>query len=103
MNDTGKYNDIILATFKQYYQSGTLHFEFTRSELKKILRQLNIKLTENIGNVIDYFRFRSPLPKQISDTAPQGAEWLIEPTEQGNYRFRLGQIKQINSGKLLVQ
>ncbi|HEY9780215.1 MAG TPA: hypothetical protein V6D09_08785 [Leptolyngbyaceae cyanobacterium] len=57
----------------------------------------------NLADVLYSFRFRRDLPKEISDTAPLGLEWVIELAGHANYRFRLSQINRILPNLNLIQ
>lgn len=95
MSNAETYNTVIVEIFRRHYQPGIIYFEFNHSEIEEVVRQLEIESIKAYDDVIYSFRFRRPLPKEISDTAPQGGEWLIELSGQGVYRFRLSQINQI--------
>jgi hypothetical protein len=70
-------------------------FEFERSELETVARDLGIKLPKNLGDLIYSFRYRSALPKEILATETAGKEWIIEPAGRAKYRFRLAKISRI--------
>ena len=60
-------------------------------------------MPKNLADVLYSFRFRRDLPKEISDTAPLGLEWVIELAGHANYRFRLSQINRILPNLNLIQ
>jgi hypothetical protein len=70
-------------------------FEFERNELNRNAKVLNIKLPDNLGDVIYSFRYRAALPKDIIETAEKGKEWIIEPAGRSRYRFKLARVSRI--------
>jgi hypothetical protein len=88
------YNTVINEIFKQKYTKGIAELEFTRSELEAVGNQLKLD-PKNLGDVIYSFRFRKPLPKEITDTEPQGLQWIIELAGRAKYKFRLEKINRI--------
>ncbi|PMB26747.1 endonuclease [Fischerella thermalis] len=99
----GRYDAIIVEIFRQHYRQGIESFEFSRSKFAEVAANLGIDLPKNIGDVLYSFRFRKDLPKEISDTAPIGLEWVIELAGQANYRFKLSQINRIIPNPNLIQ
>lgn len=85
----GRYDVIIVEIFQRHYQQKIESFEFIRSEFAEVAAHLGLVLLKKIDDVLYSFRFRRDLPKQISDTAPSGLQWLIELVGHANYRFRL--------------
>lgn len=92
---SNRYNDIIQRVFSNHYRKGISQFEFERTELQAVARQLGIALPKNLGDVLYSFRFRSQLPGAIAETASKGKEWIIELAGSGVYRFRLAKINRI--------
>ena len=68
---------------------------FLREEIEIIARKISIKLPKNIGDILYSFRFRNELPKSISQTAPDGYEWLIKLAGRGVYQFSLEEKLEI--------
>ncbi|GAA6618457.1 hypothetical protein [Scytonema sp. NUACC26] len=97
-----KYNTVINEIFKQKYKLGVTEFEFTRAELEAIGDRLGLE-PKNLGDVIYSFRFRKPLPKDITDTEPQGLQWIVELAGRAIYRFRLERINRIVPSNNLLQ
>ncbi|MTJ13804.1 endonuclease [Anabaena sp. UHCC 0187] len=95
MTKEGLYNSVITGIFQRYHQTGLEYFEFNRNELPEIAKELGIQSAKNLGDILYAFRFRKPLPKVITDTAPTGLEWIIELNGTGNYCFRLVKINRI--------
>jgi hypothetical protein len=81
----GKYNRIITGIFHRHYKKGLQSFNFHRNELVEIAAELNIKSAKNLRDILYSFRYRRPLPKEITDTAPEGMEWIIESNDKSNY------------------
>ena len=86
---SNRYGDLIEAIFVAHWKAGTTTFDFDRSEVENKARELVIVLPKNIGDLIYTFRYRSPLPKAITATAPAGLAWVIEGAGRSKYRFRL--------------
>src|SRR5438128_2677627 len=84
-----RYQALISRIFHDHYKEGLTQFEFERNELQSIAKKLNIKLPDNLGDVIYSFRYRTPLPEAIVATAEKGKEWIIEPAGRSRYRFKL--------------
>ena len=96
------YKAVINEIFRQHYTSGVKQFEFTLAELEAIGVKLGLD-PKNLGDVIYAYRFRRPLPKEITDTEPQGLQWIIELAGHAIYRFRLERINRIVPSSSLIQ
>jgi hypothetical protein len=96
------YNSVISEIFRQHYISGIEQFEFTRSELEAVGVSLGLD-PKNLGDVIYAYRFRRPLPKEITNTEPEGLQWIIELAGRAIYRFRLERINRIVPSSTLMQ
>jgi hypothetical protein len=68
---------------------------FHRDDLTKAAKTLRINLPKNLGDVIYSMRYRTGLPKKITNTQPPGKEWVIEGQGRAQYAFRLVTISQI--------
>jgi hypothetical protein len=82
-----RYVEIIRVIFDDKYTVGALAFAFDRTEIEKAAARLGIELPKNLGDVVYSFRYRTPLPQNIRDRAPEGREWVIRPAGKGKYRF----------------
>ncbi|MBA3848405.1 MAG: hypothetical protein C0502_00220 [Opitutus sp.] len=60
-----------------------------RDEIAPIAAKLSIALPDNLGDVIYSFRYRTPLPAKIRQTAGADEAWLIRPAGKSRYRFVL--------------
>lgn len=90
-----KYTSIIESIFLDQYKDGDSSVNFTREDIENKSRQLNIGLPKNLGDVIYSFKFRSELPKSITDKAPSGREWVIKNVGRSNYSFQLVSYSRI--------
>lgn len=99
---SGRYDAIIAEIFRQHYQAGITNFEFSRSEFTEVAQSLNIPSPKNLGDVLYSYRFRRKFPTLISDTAPDGLEWVIELAGQAVYRFKLSPINRITPNPNLI-
>jgi hypothetical protein len=96
------YNRVISEIFRQRYTLGIEQFEFTRAELESVGVSLGLD-PKNLGDVIYAYRFRRPLPKDITDTQPRELQWIIELAGRAIYRFRLERINRIVPSSNLIQ
>jgi hypothetical protein len=95
MPEQNRYDALIAEIFRHHYKKGAKEFDFDRVELERTAEKLGISLPKNLGDVIYSFRYRKSLPEQISKTATQGAEWVIEPAGRAKYRFKLARVSRI--------
>jgi len=82
-----RYQQIIQAIFEEHYTPGSEGFGFPREEILGAADRLSIARPKNPGDVVYSFRYRSKLPKEIIETAPEGKAWCILPAGDGRYRF----------------
>ncbi len=90
-----RYDAIIEKIFFDYYSEGVTEIGFKRQDIKDAADHLALKLPDNVGDVIYYFRFRNDLPDAILSTQPEGLEWVIELAGRANYKFRLMKVNKI--------
>jgi hypothetical protein len=77
------------------FQKGTTTIDFKREDLERAAEILDIKLPKNLSDVLYSQRYRSPLPKSILETQPEGTEWIIDGAGRARYRFSLVPINRI--------
>lgn len=70
-----RYSKLIEKIFFAHWRNGMTQFEFERDELRTWAKKLEVKLPDNLGDLIYSFRFRSALPEAIVRTQPKGKEW----------------------------
>jgi hypothetical protein len=97
------YDSIILDIFRNHYKSGAKSFGFERLEIEQVARKLKVQLPGNKGDLIYTYRFRKKLPKEITDIAPVGFEWIIRLAGRGKYRFVLTKINRIVPNPKLIE
>lgn len=90
-----RYTKLIEYIFQRNYKRGTVQVSFHRAELEEAAKQLGIKLPKNLGDVIYSFRYRSALPASITQTAPDGKEWIITGDGKSQYRFELSSQSRV--------
>jgi hypothetical protein len=90
-----RYSAIIEKIFFAHWKKGSKEFEFDRTEIKDWAKKLKIELPDNIGDLIYFFRFRSPLPDSVRDTEPKGMQWHIQLAGRARYRFKLARENRI--------
>jgi hypothetical protein len=103
VSKTGRYNLIATGIFNRYYEPGLDNLVFDRQEIIEIAKELDVEPPKNLGDLIYSFRHRQPLPKEITDTAPTGLEWIIETKSRSTYYFRLATMNRINPNTNLIQ
>lgn len=85
-----KYDAIILAIFQEKYSSDdTTVIRFSREELSQKATELEISVPKNLGDIIYSYKYRNPLPEQITSTAPAGTYWRIHSIGRSQYEFLL--------------
>jgi hypothetical protein len=77
------------------YKKGVTTIEFARENLERAATALDIKLPKNLGDVVYAIRYRTPMPKAILETEPEGMEWIIEGVGRSLYKFCLVPINRI--------
>lgn len=90
-----RYKVIIGRIFDNHFSEGVKEFEFSRAEIVSVATELAIKLPDNIGDVIYYFRYRGELPESIVETAEDGMEWIIKGSGSALYRFKQVKLNRI--------
>lgn len=84
-----RYVRIIQQIFSDRFKNGIREIPFDRSDLVETATQLGIKNPDNLGDILYTFRYRSDFPKSITDTAPEGEEWVIRGVAKGRYNLAL--------------
>jgi len=104
MADTiNRYTQLIEAIFAKHFRKGATEVAFERTEIVQTAEELKIKLPKNLGDILYSFRYRTPLPKSITDKAPIGSEWIIRPTGRARYKFVLAKETVIVPSAILVE
>jgi hypothetical protein len=101
-NIGNRYAAIIEKIFFAHWKRGATVFEFDRSEIKDWAARLKIRLPDNVGDLIYFFRFRSPLPSAILRTQPARKQWHIQLAGKAHYRFKLARENRIVPSERLV-
>lgn len=90
------YGDVISRVFELHYKPGRKRFDFARTDLLVVMKNMGLDLTgdektvaRNIGDIIYSFRFRRDFPETILKTAPVGKMWIILGRGDARYEFRL--------------
>ncbi len=78
----GRYQRAIERAFFDHYQVGLDHFEFTKTEMDEILREVG-EPAKNLPDIIYTYRSRRPLPDRILAKG----YWAIEAVRRGEYAF----------------
>jgi len=77
------------------YDGSQTQITFEREDLVRAARQLGIELPRNLGDVVYAVRYRTPMPKSILATQPEGMEWIIEGDGRARYRLCLVRVNRI--------
>ena len=77
------------------YDGSQTQIPFERENLIRAAAELGIELPRNLGDVVYAIRYRTPMPKSILATQPEGMEWIIEGEGRARYRFCLVRINRI--------
>jgi len=100
---TNRYGVLIQKIFFDRYSAGSTVIEFERKDLETAASVLGIKLPKNLGDLLYAFRFRVSLPESITNTQPDGMEWVIELAGRAVYRFRLVKFNRVLPREDLVR
>ncbi len=84
-----RYAQILQKIFFDRYTAGATQVQFERDDIAPTAEALNIKLPKNLGDVLYAFRYRTPLPHSIQETAPAGKDWNIQGQGRSKYSFVL--------------
>ena len=77
------------------YDGSQTQIPFKREDLISSAAELGIELPRNLGDVVYAIRYRTPMPRRILATQPEGMEWIIEGDGRARYRFCLVHINRI--------
>lgn len=84
-----RYHRSLVHVFQSHYKTGAKEVPFLREELTAAGVELKLETLKNLGDAIYSFRYRVPLPHEITSTAPEGYSWVIMPAGKGKYRLEL--------------
>lgn len=101
--NANRYTQLIEAIFLERFQEGMTSVGFDRTEITSTASELDIALPKNLGDVLYSFRYRVPLPASITETAPEGFEWIIRPAGRARYRFVLVRQSIILPSSILAE
>lgn len=90
-----RYEAVIEKIFLDLYYEGATSLDFERENIEQAASDLDVSLPKNLGDLIYSFRFRNELPPSITDTQPDGLEWIIELAGRAKYRFSLVKLNRI--------
>lgn len=77
------------------YNGSQTHIPFERADLVRAADELGVVLPRNLGDIVYAIRYRTPMPKSILATQPEGMEWIIEGEGRARYRFCLVPVNRI--------
>ena len=98
-----RYAQLVSKIFFDAYAPGATEIAFERDQIIAAAAALNLSLPKNVGDVLYSFRYRTPLPSAIGQTAPPGQQWIIEGRGRGLYRFVLEEFFEITPRQGLAQ
>ena len=96
------YAQIITSIFLDGYQEGAIEVLFTREDIAVHAERLHLPRPRNLGDVVYSFRYRANLPPEISDTAPDGMQWVIIGVGDAQYKFVLSRNTNISPNTNLL-
>lgn len=82
------YSEILASIFLSKYKPGDMEVPFSRVDIIQHARERGLNLPKNIGDVIYSFRYRAPLPLEITKTTLEGYSWAIFGDGDAQYVFR---------------
>ncbi len=97
-----RYTALIARIFATHYQPGMSEFPFERDELTTTASELGIELPKNLGDALYSFRYRTPLPASIADTAESGMVWTIKGAGKGRYLFKQARMSRIEPDESML-
>ena len=74
-----RYSQLVEKIFADHFKENDAEVTFTRDDIVKTAKILNIVLPKNLGDIVYSFRYRASLPESIRLKAPEGLEWVIRP------------------------
>lgn len=77
------------------YKTGDKEIKFAREDIVRAAKKRKIKLPKNLGDVPYAIRYRTPMPKKIIESQPEGMEWIIEGAGRARYKFCLVPVSRI--------
>lgn len=89
-----RYEKLIEDIFLFGYKKDAKEIPFTKTQFEDTASKLKITLPKNVPDVIYSFRYRTNFPEKITQTAPDGFEWIIRGTGKGQYKFAL--VKKVS-------
>lgn len=98
----GVYGQIIEKVFLDRYREGAAELPFDREDLPAAAEALGLPRPKNLGDVIYSLRYRTTLPRAITDTQPEGREWVIEGRGKASYAFVLTRVSRIDPNPHLM-
>ena len=87
--ELNRYAQILQKIFFDRYILGATEVRFERDDIALVAAALGIQLPKNLGDVLYAFRYRTPLPTSIQETAPVGKDWIIQGQGRSKYSFVL--------------
>ena len=89
------YCAIIKEIVKNNYKQSSNHFDFNRIDIRNAAINLNLKIPDNIGDLVYAFKYRQKLPEEINKILPKNKEWYIHNIGKGQYRFEVCDLNNI--------
>jgi hypothetical protein len=83
------------------YKRGTGDIGFSMKDLRRAVKVLGIEIPGNLPDAIYSIRYRTPMPRRVVETQPEGREWVIGGAGKGLYKFYLVPINRIRPNPAL--
>ena len=94
------YDDILSYIFLSHYEEGVSEFKWIRKEIHAACDALDMVYPANPGDVMYEYRYRNKNASgdnnrfaKITQTAPDGFEWIIVGDGKSKYKFQLSSVK----------
>lgn len=95
-NARNRYDQLIEKIFFNNYTDGATEVSFERDEFAAVAKKMKIVLPKNLGDIIYSYRYRSKLPKAITDLLREDEEWVIRSVGRARYVFARSPLHQIS-------
>lgn len=90
-----RYAILIEKIFGDKFSPGSREVLFEREDIVEAAKAEGIELPKNLGDVIYATRYRVQMPASITNTQPEGEEWVIEGRGRAKYAFQLVPVSRI--------
>ncbi|OYV06736.1 MAG: endonuclease [Verrucomicrobiales bacterium VVV1] len=97
-----RYQALVAEIFRSSFKKGCDSVPFSREQIVETAAKIGVEIPKNLGDVLYSFRYRYPLPQEITKTQPRGKEWIIVGVGRALYEFKLVPINRIAPNPQLI-